>query len=76
MLFFQKLFREEDDVMVSSQNQLQWAATKFESRPLDESSSVISHIMFFFLTFLYLPNMFLHTASGWLAEPHNSPCFV
>jgi hypothetical protein len=47
MLFFQKLFKEEDDVMISIQNQLQGAATKFESRPLDESSSLISHIMFF-----------------------------
>jgi hypothetical protein len=47
MLFIQKLFREEDDVMKSIENQLQGATTKFESRPLDESSSVISHIMFF-----------------------------
>jgi hypothetical protein len=47
-VFFHKLFREEDDVMmISIQKQLQGATTKFDSRPLDESSSAISHIMFF-----------------------------
>ncbi len=54
--------------MISIQKQLQRATTKFESRPFDEeSSSVISHIMFFFLTFPYLPNMFCTLlVAGWL----------